>query len=150
MVDEVGVTSIITGFLGPLGKNGFARKPTTVNAAAAPKTTNPMVAALNIIKPVATVPRAISAAFLKLFMSIPFSLRFVLSVCYGLSLNVGLLHSTTGYLLKVELTIRVLCLDFVVVRILIFALLMILIFIMVVVIIFCLLGENGTRLSINF
>ena len=68
MVDEVGVTSIITGFLGPLGKNGFARKPTTVNAAAAPKTIKPMVAALNIIKPVATVPRAISAAFLKLFI----------------------------------------------------------------------------------
>ena len=87
MVDEVAVTSIITGFLGPLGKNGFAIKPIMANAAAAPKITKPMVAKLKTIKPVATVPRAMSAAFLKLFMSIPFSLGFVLSVLYGLSSN---------------------------------------------------------------
>ena len=68
MVDEIGVTSIITGFLGPLGKNGLAIKPITVSVAATPKITKPMVAKLKIIKPIAIVPRAIRAAFLKLFI----------------------------------------------------------------------------------
>ena len=72
MVDEIGVTSIITGFLGPLGKNGLAINPMTVSVAATPKTTKPIVAKLKIIKPVAMVLRAMSAAFLKLFMMYSF------------------------------------------------------------------------------